>query len=625
MGIYILIAALTVVAFIAMVLMLAIKPRFAGKVTCAFLVVAAVGNLLFYSYGYAFVCPNIPLAIIRTLLSVCTTFVGGNNFSNISSAPLMQLAWVQTVFWFLHWCSVYATASAAVATVGVEVLKKLRLWLARGGQLNIIFDVNADTVEFGKQLLAQKRGAVVYVARQPTADAVTAITRAGCVIRSDKHALDADTKFLKSIGWGNKKRNICLYALSKDSSANIRYARALLGTLQAFETQPEYSRLVILGQEEIAVSQLQICQDRYGYGFVSAVNGAQLAARLLNLQYPPCNTLSFDANGKACEDFEALIIGFGQVGQAVLKMLVMNGQFEGSTFHAAVFAPDCHSVSGRYQALCKEIFNRYDITMHPYDARSSQLYTYLEQKGSRLKYVAICTGSDKLNREIVEELTEFFRYKGTSVPVYQCSQRGVVAYAADGTVSCTQALYHTDLLCHDALDRMAMAVNHRYHMPTQKTAQESWMDCDYFSRQSCRAAADFTGAVLRAAGMTAQQVMEDGWELTAGQLENLSKTEHLRWCAFHYCMGFTAMKDEEFDARAREFTRQKESGIPTVRIAKNMTGRTHACLVEWDALDGLSDKENRITGKNVDYKKADEENVLVVPELLRASQQQQRE
>lgn len=625
MGIHILVAVVTVIAFAAMILTLGVKPKFAGRITCTFLVVAALGNLLLYSYGYAVVCSSVPLAIIRTLLSVCTTFVGGNNYSYISGTPLMQHAWAQLAFWFLHWCSVYATASAAVTTIGVEVLKKLRLWLARRGQLNVIFDINPDTVEFGKQLLAQKRGAVVYVSRQPAADAAAAITRAGCVIRSDQHALDADQTFLRSIGGNRKNRSICLYALSKDSTANIRYARALKETLKACGTLPEHSRLVILAQEEIAVSHLQTCSDRYGYGYVSAISDAQLAARLLNIHYPPCNTLTFDANGKACEDFDALIIGFGQVGQAVLKTLVMNGQFEGSTFHAAVFSPDCHCVNGRYQTLFRELSARYDISLHPYDARSHQLYTYLDQKGSRLKYVTICTGSDKLNHEIAEDLTEYFCLRGISVPVYQCSRGGVVAYVADGTVAHTHALYQTELLCHDMLDRMAMAINHRYHAPTNQTPQETWMDCDYFSRQSCRASADFTDAVLRSAGAETLQVAEEGWNLTAEQLENLSRTEHLRWCAFHYCMGFSPMTEEEFDERAREYSRQKENGTPTIRIAKNMAGRTHACLIDWDALDDLSARENQITGKSVDYKNADTENILVVPELLRSCRMQEKE
>lgn len=620
MGIYILVTIFTAIAFFGMILLLAVKPKFAGKITSGFLITAAIGNLLFYSYGYAVVSSSIPLAIIQALLSVCRTFVGGNDYSSISSAPLMQEPAMQVIFWVLHWCSMYATASAAVAAVGVEVLKKLRLWLTRQGDLNLIYGVNNDSVEFGKKLLAQNHGTVVFVGKNPDPAIATAITRAGCVVQVGEHALAADEKFLRSIGWGRRKRNIILYALSEDSCSNIQYARALLNSLQAMRAEPEDTRLIILGQEEAAVSSLQISSDRYGYGFVSAVDEAQLSARLLTRHYPPCNAVSFDENGKAQEDFDALLIGFGQVGQAVLKSLVMNGQFEGSTFHAAVFSPDCLNVDGKFHAQSGELAKHYDISFHPFDARSRQLYEFLDQKSSKLNYIAVCIGSDELSHEIIQDLSEYFCRKGLTLPIYRCSHRGVLAYDADGTTHASHQLYQPELLCHDELDRMAMTINHRYHAGNDQTAKQNWMACDYFSRLSCRASADFMPAMLRAAGKTAQQVMDGDWALTAQQLDNLSRTEHLRWCAFHYCMGFSPMSEPEFAERTAAYLQQKEeSGASTIRIGKNTAARTHACLVDWEELDALSARENAITGKNLDYKAMDTANVLVVPELLENS------
>ena len=52
------------------------------------------------------------------------------------------------------------------------------------------------------------------------------------------------------------------------------------------------------------------------------------------------------------------------------------------------------------------------------------------------------------------------------------------------------------------------------------------------------------------------------------------------------------------------------------RITKDTENKLHACLVSWDELDELSKLESSVTGKNVDYKKKDMENVLMVKELL---------
>ena len=162
-----------------------------------------------------------------------------------------------------------------------------------------------------------------------------------------------------------------------------------------------------------------------------------------------------------------------------------------------------------------------------------------------------------------------------------------------------------------------MLVNSQYQHDDGRTPLQHWLCCDYFSRMSCRATADFLPAMLKMAGKTREQILESGWELTPEQKENLSRTEHLRWCAFHYCMGFAPMTEEEYQARTREYCRQIAAGEKPLRIGKNMVNRTHACLISWEELDGLSAAETCITGKAVDYKAMDTENVMLIPELLR--------
>lgn len=45
--------------------------------------------------------------------------------------------------------------------------------------------------------------------------------------------------------------------------------------------------------------------------------------------------------------------------------------------------------------------------------------------------------------------------------------------------------------------------------------------------------------------------------------------------------------------------------------------RLHACIIPWDGLDALSERENAVTGGHVDYKAMDRDNVLALPALLR--------
>lgn len=605
----------TAILFLLLILLLAVKPSLSKKVTVLSLAIAGISGLLIYGYGYIVVTDSFILAVLKALLAVAGSFIGKNSYGDLASLPLMNTSWMKILCTAVQICALYTTASSVITALGMETMKRLRLWLFRGKSIHLIYGTHEDALRFGSEL--QKKGIVIFVS--DTADQAAEISALGGVLLTDPHAVNADRHFLQRIGLRRGKRSFTLYALERDTTANISYAQKVLRSAKERNLSPEQLQLVILSREEIAVSQLQVTAEQYGYGFVTAINEPQMAARVLTLTYPPCKTIRFDQDGKALDNFEALLIGFGQVGQAVLKTLVMNGQFEGSKFRIAVFSPDRDCTDGNFWFHHSQLCQEYDIRFQDSDGRSRQLYEYLRQHGSGLKYAVICTGNKKTDDELAVDLTAYFQNTGLSVPVYTCSRGGVNAYAPDGTVSGSHKLYSCELLCSSKLDQMAMIFNHHYQKDSGRTPLQNWMLCDYFSRQSCRAAADFVPAVLQAVGLDREEVLNGNWHLTEAQAETLSKSEHLRWCAFHYCMGFSPMGADEFEARAEIYRRQLEqTGTATIRIGKNMAGRTHACLVKWEELDLLSQKEAAVTGKYVDYKAMDTENIQATPELLKA-------
>ena len=86
-------------------------------------------------------------------------------------------------------------------------------------------------------------------------------------------------------------------------------------------------------------------------------------------------------------------------------------------------------------------------------------------------------------------------------------------------------------------------------------------------------------------------------------------------------MGYSTMSEEEFEANAKAWARCKAEGKPcSIKIAKNQERRLHACLIPWDELDELSERENRLTGRSIDYKQTDINNVLTLPKLLQAEE-----
>ena len=123
---------------------------------------------------------------------------------------------------------------------------------------------------------------------------------------------------------------------------------------------------------------------------------------------------------------------------------------------------------------------------------------------------------------------------------------------------------------------------------------------------------DFFPAFLKAANVTPEEAISGKWPPSPEVMENLSRTEHLRWCAFYLAMGYTPMGEAEFSRRADMYRRGELK-----RIAKNTEDKTHACLVPWEELDALSQRENAVTGGSVNYKAMDTDNVLAVPDILR--------
>lgn len=115
-------------------------------------------------------------------------------------------------------------------------------------------------------------------------------------------------------------------------------------------------------------------------------------------------------------------------------------------------------------------------------------------------------------------------------------------------------------------------------------------------------------------------MQKGGWELTEKQQKTLGETEHLRWCAFHYTMGFSPMPEDIYQERARQYQQEvKEQGSSKQRIGKDLTDKQHACLIPWEELDALSARESGITGRPVNYKQMDINNVLAIPAVLKAS------
>ena len=609
------IIVITASIFFAAVLNLATENRFRNRILGLCTGVAVFMGLIIYGYGFAYCFGATPLAVLRALFAVCRMFGGVNDLSSIQAAPLLGSSLSLVVFWVVHFMAFYVTASAAITTIGGKVLQRIRATMLRRGTLTIIFGANDNAVEYMRTQVARPHHAVVMLDKSCPAALEAAVHAAGAVLEKGGHVLTPDSALLRRLGIRPGSRRIEIAVLSEDSIQNTVFAQALLTAFQAAGIRTEQTALLAQGLDDEIAEALTAHPNGYGYGSVLTFDQYDLAARLMVQKLPPCKTISFDESARAKEDFRALIIGFGRMGRAVLEQLIMNGQFAGSTFRADIFDPSAQSgvLHGH------EMLRQYDVRFHAAGGKSDDLYAFLTKEHAHIRYIVLCTGDAQLNREIAHDLSRWFREHGSIPAIVQCTREGLI-YSHGGIHDIQhQSLYGSNALDLERIDRMAMAINHVYCAGTSRSAQQNWQRCDYFSRMSSRASADFYPAVMQAAGTTEERVMAGEWPPHEEALLNLSITEHLRWCAFHYAMGFSRMDEETYAARTQRYLEEKqEKGSSSLRIGKDMKRRLHACLVPWEALDALSDRENAVTGGQVDYKQMDTNNILVLPEILAA-------
>ena len=555
--------------------------------------------------------------VITSVMDVGMMFSGRGNSEVFYNLKISEYPLAVMLFWLIHMIAFYTSASALLIRFGSDFLiwikmriRMLFLWVFRKTlNVDIVFGVNEDSVTFGRNI-ADTTDMLIYVDSTIAEKFEGAIRDMGGLTYSDKNALSASPSFLREIHVKPRKTKLRLFALSSEYDMNLQYARNMSDSLRKAGIFPEQTELLLLGTDEWKGIFFQSNESRYGYGSVVSFNEFEISARLLINQYPLCNAINFDANGLATEDMNVLIVGFGRIGHEVLRKVIANGQFEGSNFHVTIYDPKFEHREGFFKSQFPMMFANYNIDFEPQDGRSTQIFNYIHDNAASLKYIVVCIEDKDTSRDIAIDIVDRLQALGHPQNVYTCDSKTVRCYSRNTPECWTHRLYDSELLYSGEFDRYAVALNHRY--TGGKSAREDWKNCDYFGRMSSRAAVDYLIPLIR-------RITSEAQTLAPEQRENLGKSEHLRWCAFHYTFGYDVMSKEEFTQRVKDRQAEiAEHGSSKIKTTKDVSRKIHVCLVEWEELDEISRIENAITLGNVDYKKLDMENVNTVMEIMRA-------
>lgn len=553
----------------------------------------------------------ITYVVMRSVIDVGMMFYGRGNSEVLYNLPEAENPIVVLGFWLLHMIAFFTASSALLIRFGADFLRWFRRTKTKVSDVDLIFGINADSITFGRNIADTKGNMLVYVDNIVSENYETSIHKLGGIIYSDKESLKATSSFLEDIRIQKHKTKLRLYTLSREYDKNLQYARMMSESLKELHIQPEQTELVLLGTDEWKGMFFQSSENQYGYGKVLSFDEFEMSARLLIHEYPLCNTMNFDENGKATEDMDVLIVGFGRIGHEVLRKVIANGQFEGSNFHATIYDPKFMHRTGFSLSQYPMMFTNYNIDFELQDGRGNKIFKFLQENASKLKYIVICLKDKEIARSIAISMVDRLQTIGYPQNVYTCDSQSVRCYSQNAQECETHWIYDSELLYSDKLDKYAMKLNNCY-CGRKKSPEEDWKECIYFHRMSSRASVDYLIPLIH----RIKTIMGTN-SLTRVQKENLARSEHLRWCAFHYTFGYKVMEKEEFIQRIKDRQAEiMEYGNSEIRPTQDREKMKHVCLVSWDDLDEISIIENFLTQGKKDYKENDRMNVNMVMELM---------
>lgn len=578
---------------ILLLIMVARRPKVIDKIFAPLLAIIVAGGLLIYGYGFALHEQYLYSAIVRTALQVIGMFAGKDSYGVVADTPLFSTLPGQVVFWTIHLLALYMTAGTILLTIGSAVVQTHRRLILRFShkQLDVIYGTDENAQKHAEAVLDYyPKTMIVFVQDRLINDYSNFVKETAFV------ALDlTNSHFEKHLGL-KRKKEIHLYCLDSSEQKNLKFATKfseLLGNAGK-------SAYLTIRSPETSVEE-NLNNPMSHYTSIFAYSEPDIMARMVTKAASFVDYVSFDDKGIAQNDLNIAVIGFGLLGQAIFDSVIRNTQFHGCQSNYYVIDKKLDDQWGPYKLRHASLFDEYNITWIGKDARSLELIEMLGDRYKKLDVVLLCTGDDEHNdslayvwRQLVKDDCKIIECTATSFKIYQTYSEPINLYGSDALITKT-------------IDDQAMKINQVYN--NMADLEKSWKEANEFSRQSCRAMADFIPSY--------QKITAKHKTISDELLENLSIIEHLRWCAFHYTNGYKTMDEktirERFEMRNQEI---KQTGSSNIRITVDRDAKLHACLIPWEELDKLSILVEELTGEKIDYKELDRQNVRNIEHFI---------
>ncbi|MTK53108.1 hypothetical protein [Paludibacter sp.] len=343
---------------------------------------------------------------------------------------------------------------------------------------------------------------------------------------------------------------------------------------------------------------------------VSIHNYASIVTRQLIAEHHPVDSVEID-NMQAISksDFNVLVIGFGQIGNHILRKLIEQGQFVGSDFHATIIDKYMGVLQGRFEYLYPGIPSNYNLSFVEAEAGHTKFYKEIKNIISYTNYIVISLGNDNLNIQTALEILEICHMMNEG-------KQKIFVHLEDekhwkDTLKEYEGLIYIFGEVHKVYSEKNIlqpdkeAQGERVHEVYRKLYGDNrlFSEISRHEQLSNISVAEHLYAKVKLLGYKNADDFSSHFSnsgeyinsLTNVQRLNLSKGEHLRWNAFYFVHGWTTIPLEEIEGETIE---EKYNN------RKNTALKRHSCLTSWENLEKLKG----VIGE--DMQKADIDSVL---------------